>query len=66
MLDCISEHIRDCYRHAEDCARRAETERDPELRKDFLDLERRWLLLARSYEFAERLGRFDPAKRRKQ
>jgi hypothetical protein len=31
---------------------------DPELRKDFLELERRWLKLARSYELAERLAKF--------
>jgi len=28
------------------------------MKKDFLDLERRWLSLARSYEFTERLDDF--------
>jgi hypothetical protein len=31
---------------------------DPEAKADFLNMERRWLLLARSYEFGERLDDF--------
>ena len=50
-----SESIRDCYGHAEHCRRRANEQGDPLLRQDFLDCERRWLLLARGYELAERL-----------
>ena len=39
------------------------TETDPKLKEDFLNLEQRWLFLARSYEFAKRLGDFsDEAK----
>ena len=37
----------------------------PELRQDFLDMERRWLSLARSYEFAERLASFPTPIKRK-
>ena len=55
MLKNLSEEIRECYRHAEDCARKATTQLDPKLKQDFLDLERRWLFLARSYEFTQRL-----------
>jgi hypothetical protein len=51
----LSEDISECYRNAEACARRASTESDPELRTDFLDMERRWLSLARSYELTEQL-----------
>jgi len=36
------------------CAEAA-TEADPKLKDDFFTLERRWLFLARSYEFTERL-----------
>jgi hypothetical protein len=54
MLNNLSSEIAECYRHAEDCARRAQSERDPGLRQDFLDMERRWLALARSYELTER------------
>jgi hypothetical protein len=58
MLQNLSQQIRDCYQHAEECRRRAIAQADPELRKDFLELERRWLKLARSYELAERLAKF--------
>lgn len=43
----------DCYQHADHCARQAEQQRDPKLREDFRYLERGWLKLARSLEFAE-------------
>jgi hypothetical protein len=42
----LSENIRECYRHAENCRREAKEQRDPVFRQDFLDCERRWLLLA--------------------
>ena len=58
MLKNLSEEIRECYRHAEDCARKAAEQTDPGLRDDFLRLEKRWLDLARSMEFAERLNSF--------
>ena len=58
MLNNLSEEIRECYRHAEDCARKAAEQTDPGLRDDFLRLEKRWLDLARSMEFAERLNSF--------
>lgn len=51
----LSDNIRVCYRHAEHCRRRAKEQSDPLLRQDFLDCERRWLLLARGYELADRL-----------
>jgi hypothetical protein len=37
---------------------RAKIERDPSLVRDFLDMERRWLKLARSYQFSEQLETF--------
>jgi hypothetical protein len=61
----LSEEIRECYRHAEDCARKAAAQADPKIKADFLDLEQRWLFLARSYDFTERLTDFsDETKRR--
>jgi hypothetical protein len=51
----LSEQIRDCLRHAEDCAQKAAAQTDPELKQDFLVMERHWLFLARSYDFTERL-----------
>lgn len=58
MLNNLSEQIRDCLLHAEDCAQKAAAQKDPGLRDDFLRLEKRWLELARSMEFAERLNSF--------
>ena len=58
MLDNLSEQVRACWRHAEDCARQAAAQTSPKLKEQFLDLERRWLALARSYEFVERLDDF--------
>ncbi len=55
LRDVLSADIRDCYRHAENCRRRAKEQSDPLLRQDFLDCERRWLVLARGYELAERM-----------
>ena len=61
----VSEEIRECYRHAEDCARKAATQTDPKRKENFFELEQRWLFLARSWEFAERLTDFsDEAKRK--
>ena len=65
MLESVSQQIRDCYNHAEQCAQTAAAQTDPGLRQDFLDMERRWLTLAKSYELSERLGEFSrEAKRR--
>jgi hypothetical protein len=59
MLNNLSEQIRECLQHAEDCARKAATLSDSSpFRQDFLDLEQRWLQLARSIEFGESLNRF--------
>lgn len=41
MLKNLSEEIRECYRHAEDCARKAAAQTDPTIKKDFSDLEQR-------------------------
>jgi hypothetical protein len=46
------------YGYTEDCARQAAAQSCPYLKKDFLDMERRWLFLARSYEFTERVTDF--------
>ena len=58
VLNNVSEQIRECYRRAEECARKAAAQTDPKLKADFSDLERHWLVLARSYDFAERLNSF--------
>jgi hypothetical protein len=58
MLENVSELIRECRQHAKDCARKAAAVTDPKLKKEFLDMEQRWLRLVRSYEFTERLNDF--------
>ena len=59
MLDKISEQIRECLEAAEHCARKAATLPDSSpFKQDFLNLEQRWLELARSIEFGESLDRF--------
>jgi hypothetical protein len=50
MLLNESEQVRECVRHAEECAGQAKAQTNPKFQQDFLDLERRWLRLARSYE----------------
>ena len=67
MLQNLSEEIRECLRHAEDCKRRAKTPLSADAIKDYLDMEQRWLALARSYEFTEMLSRYtEPFRKRKQ
>jgi hypothetical protein len=45
-----SDAINDCYRHAAEARRTAETTSDPHTRSEFLQFERRWLSLARGFE----------------
>lgn len=58
MLQNVSEKIRRCYHHAEECARKAELVQDEALRADYLRSEQRWLKLAESYELEQRLASF--------
>ncbi len=64
MLESLSEQIRECYAHAEDCARKAAAQTDQVLKQDFLDMERRWLNLAKSYELSRRLDDFSKEAKR--
>jgi hypothetical protein len=54
----LRDNISECYRRAEHCRSQASAQRDPGFRQDFLDCERRWLLLARGFELAERMENF--------
>jgi hypothetical protein len=66
MLQNLSKQVRHCLEHAEECAQRAKYERDPDLARDFLDMERRWLSLARSYQFSEQLEAFSKHNKKRQ
>ena len=65
MLEYLSEEVRECLRHAEECAARAKIEPHPAIQRDFIDTELRWLKLARSYQFLDQL-RTRPADHDKQ
>jgi hypothetical protein len=59
MLNKLSEQIRECLEHAEDCARKAaEQPVGSTLKQDYLYLARNWRSLARSFELGERLTDF--------
>jgi hypothetical protein len=47
-----TQKIRQCYQQAVHCAQQAEAQNDPKVRQQFLELMRRWLLLAHGYESA--------------
>jgi len=67
MLQNLSEEIRECLRHAEECKRLSKIALTPSAIRDYLDMEQRWLNLARSYEFTERLSRYiGPARKGRQ
>jgi len=51
MLQNLSEEIRECLRRAEECKRLSKTALTPSAIKDYLQMERRWLALARSLNF---------------
>ena len=55
MLVQLSEQIGECYRHAEKARRMANSATNPNIKADFLDVERRWLFLAHRYELSDRL-----------
>jgi hypothetical protein len=65
MLQNLSEQVRNCLQHPEDCAHQAKVQPDPNLQRDYLMIERRWLSLARSYQFSEQLDTFSKTNRRK-
>ena len=54
----MSAEVRECLWHAEDCAKRAEIEPNPAIQRDYIEMERRWLKLARSYQLFERVQIF--------
>jgi hypothetical protein len=55
MLRKLGDEVRACYAHADDCAHRAQGAHNDGMREGFLRLQKSWLTLARSYEFAEQL-----------
>jgi hypothetical protein len=58
MLQNVSEAMSECHRRAEECRQAAILARNLETRDLFLDLERRWLKLAESYGFVDRVSQY--------
>ena len=66
VLKNLTEEIRECLRHAEECAREAaELPDGSSFRQDFLELQNRWLELVRSIEFGEQLDVFTKSIRKR-
>jgi len=50
MFEILSKEIRKCRRHAEECKRKSEIALTPAAIQEYIEMEQRWLDLARSYE----------------
>lgn len=61
MLERLSDNIRECYERAAEAKARADATEDPAVKAEFLNAERRWKTLARSYGFTESLEDFTAA-----
>src|SRR5262245_55556098 len=61
MLQRLSEQVRACHERAAEARSRAEATTDPAVKADFLEMERRWLALARSHAYTESRGDFTTA-----
>jgi hypothetical protein len=46
----LSDRVRECLRHGQDCMRQAATQTDPKLRRDYLIIGACWLKLIRELE----------------
>src|SRR5262245_3149859 len=55
MPERLIDQARKCHEHAADAKQKAEAAIDPESKASLLELEKRWLDLARSYELTESL-----------
>jgi len=64
MQNNLSEETDEWYRQAVYCARQADALTDPKVKQQFLELNRLWLLLARSYEFTESQTNFSNETKR--
>jgi PAS domain S-box-containing protein len=61
MLEQLSDQVRRCYECAVEAKTLADATNNRELKAEFLEAERRWLGLARSYKFTEGLEDFTTA-----
>jgi len=59
MLRKTSAQVADCYERAGESRARAATATDEIEKTEYLNIERRWIMLARSYELSERVTGFN-------
>jgi hypothetical protein len=65
MFQKISTQVADCYKRAGESRARAATAANEIEKTEYLNIERRWIMLARSYELRERVTSLnDDVKRR--
>ena len=57
MLRNLSKEMRECLCRAEECKRLSKTALSASAIQEYLEMEQRWLSLAHSYDFTERLSR---------
>lgn len=55
MLQNLDQQVQDAYEHAAQCAEHAQAAKDLRERTSWMTLEKRYLTLARSIEFAQRV-----------
>jgi hypothetical protein len=48
------QEIRERYQQAAHCVQQAEAQNNPKIKRQFLELTRRWLLLARGYDESDK------------
>ena len=61
MSESLSDQVRECLRHADDCVQQAASQTDPKLRRDYLIIGACWVKL--SSELSELLANFSQPKR---
>jgi hypothetical protein len=64
MLKPTGPKARECYAHAIAAREKAFKTDDPRARSDYLDMEKRWVRLANSYEYSDRLADYFASNRR--
>lgn len=65
MLRKLPEEVAECYRRAREAREAADCAANEAEELDYLTMERRWMMLAQSYELVERLSDFsNEAKKR--
>jgi hypothetical protein len=64
MVQKISARVADCYKRAAESRVRAAAAADDTDKAEYLNIERRWLMLARSYELSERVTGLNEEVRR--